>query len=262
MRKDPFDFDVADWMNDPAVCLLRPSTRAIWFDALCHMHNLGRTGELSGSMLELAKLCRCTPVEMREAVDELKRRGCADVTERHKIVTLINRRMKREAEARKAWRDRKKRQREKIGVDDVTQMSRRVSRKCHTKNSVGPPDGFPPLKHPSSFPPEQTNSGADSAGENGDGDVLDREIRAYIGSHRMLEWHLKAHAAMRKLVNAEGWPRAKELVDRAVERGMSFPIPYALGIAQKESKSKAASGENGHKPRERSAVAAPGREDN
>ncbi len=78
----------------------------------------------------------------------------------------------------------------------------------------------------------------------------------------MLDWHPKTHAAVRKLVESEGWDRAKTLIEMGVSKGKSFPAAYALGVAQREAQAKEARNGNGHEPqRHRSAVAVAGRED-
>lgn len=259
--RDTFDFDVGDWMKDPAVNVLRPSTRGIWFDALCHMHNLGRSGELSGTLNDLAKLCRCTPSEMRVAVDELKLREAAEVTERLGIVTLINRRMKRIANTRKSWRNRKMRQRSKTCHANVTPDVTPQSRECH----ANPPNGFPPNNPSSLSPPTQPvgrgSENARPAGTPGH-EPLDREIREFCGSSRMLDWSPKLHHLIRKLVLSEGWDQAKRLIDQAIGKGATMPVSYALGMVEKQQRNAGAGqSRNGAKPYVRSAVAANGRED-
>ncbi len=88
-----------------------PTTRGIWIDALCAMHESDRTGILIGSADQLARVLRCLPSDVPPALAELKSTGAADVTERNGIVTLINRRMSREHKTRDDARLRKERQR-------------------------------------------------------------------------------------------------------------------------------------------------------
>jgi hypothetical protein len=94
-------FNVGDWLKDPCVSLLRPATRGIWMDAICVMHELDQCGQIHGTVSDLARVCRCSPNEMRAALDDLKQRNAAEVTERNGLVTLLNRRMRR------LWTDRK-----------------------------------------------------------------------------------------------------------------------------------------------------------
>jgi len=72
-------------------------------DLLCAMHENGRTGIITGTVLELAQMCRCSVEEMRKALRELKRSETASVTKCHKMsrdFQVINRRMQREYKTR------------------------------------------------------------------------------------------------------------------------------------------------------------------
>lgn len=93
-------------MKDPNLSMCSPATRGIWMDALCAMHELDRCGQITGTTDQLARICRCTSVEMSAAVDELFSTKAAIVSIRDGIVTLANRRMKDECEARLATNER------------------------------------------------------------------------------------------------------------------------------------------------------------
>ncbi len=95
-----------DWLSDARVSQCRPETRGIWWDAKSAMHGLDRCGQLSGTVEALSRVCRCRVDEMRAAVDDLRSTGAADVTESNGIVTLVNRRMRREYENRQAVKNR------------------------------------------------------------------------------------------------------------------------------------------------------------
>lgn len=73
-------------------------------------------GLISGTREELARDARCTVVEVSSAIDEINHTGTADVTERNGVVTVVNRRMKREFDARKKASERVKRHRSKQPV--------------------------------------------------------------------------------------------------------------------------------------------------
>lgn len=102
---------LADWLSDPAVIALSPASRAVWLDALCRMWQQGQTGELSGPVDGLAVQCRVTPSVMRAAISEFKTHDVCDVTERHAVVTLVNRRMSRECHKREAAAERQRKSR-------------------------------------------------------------------------------------------------------------------------------------------------------
>jgi hypothetical protein len=114
MGKFPFmQYVPKEWLSDPQVSQCKPGTRGIWWDAISAMHEMDRCGQLSGTLENLARVCRCRVDEMRAAADDLRSTGAADVTECNGIVTLVNRRMFREAEDRKSVKNRVDRYRAK-----------------------------------------------------------------------------------------------------------------------------------------------------
>ena len=122
MAKLPaFMFYTGDWLKDPALSKCSPATRGIWTDALCLMHESDRSGILEGTPEQLSRCLRCSPSDVRAAARELHASGAATVTERHGIVTLVNRRMHREHKERELNRLRQNRARGKL---DVTPVSR------------------------------------------------------------------------------------------------------------------------------------------
>jgi hypothetical protein len=124
MTKAPaIQFYIGDWLKDPKLSMCSPSTRGIWMDLLCAMHELDRSGLITGTTDQLARLCRCTAVEISVAVSELKETKAADVTERNGIVTVINRRMLREAKSREDNNNRVKRHRGNAPVTDLKRDS-------------------------------------------------------------------------------------------------------------------------------------------
>lgn len=111
---------VSDWLGDPKVSLCEPATRGILFDWLCNMHALDRTGQLTGSRETLARLGRCSDRQCAAALADLSRTNAAEISERNGLVTVVNRRMKREYLSRKAAGDRVKRHRCNGGVTGHT----------------------------------------------------------------------------------------------------------------------------------------------
>ena len=86
-------------MTDPALRRCCPSTRGIYFDFICVMHQTDSGGVLTGSSEELiALLGRCLPGDLSRALIELKQQNAADVSKRGEVWTIVCRRMKREAE--------------------------------------------------------------------------------------------------------------------------------------------------------------------
>jgi hypothetical protein len=105
MHKFPYmPFYTKDWLSDPALSICHPATRGVWMDLLSVMHELGRVGELTGTPEQLASWGRCSPAQLAHTLTDLKTSKAADVTERNGMVTVVNRRMKREYKEREASR--------------------------------------------------------------------------------------------------------------------------------------------------------------
>lgn len=99
-------FYIGDWLKDANLSMCSPLARGIWIDLLCAMHELDRKGELRGTPDQLARVARCLPVEIVQALDELSNSGAAEVTHRNGVYTVVNRRMKREFEERESSKER------------------------------------------------------------------------------------------------------------------------------------------------------------
>lgn len=101
MKKLPhIPFYTGDWLKDAAVSVCTPATRGVWIDLLCAMHECNRSGELRGTSEQLARLARCSTVELKAALTELQTSEAAVVEYRNDTWSIANRRMRREAEIR------------------------------------------------------------------------------------------------------------------------------------------------------------------
>lgn len=128
MSKRPaFMFYTGDWLKDPCLSMCSPQTRGIWIDAMCAMHE-SDSGTLTGTPDQLARVLRCSPSDVLSAIGELKATKTAEIRESHGNVTLVSRRMQREAKDRENERLRQKRKRCHAPVTQV-------SRDCHTTSS-------------------------------------------------------------------------------------------------------------------------------
>lgn len=121
MKLPAFMFYPGDWLTDPALSLCTPATRGVWIDLLCAIHKLNRGGELRGTTEQLARIARCLPVQLIEALTDLQATGTADVSERNGVFTILSRRMARDAKEREQWRLRQQKRR---GFNNVTLSSR------------------------------------------------------------------------------------------------------------------------------------------
>ena len=94
-------FFTGDWLKDPRLSLCTPTARGVWIDLICAMHELDQSGELCGTTDDLARLARCSTVQLAHAISDLQNKRAADVSQRNGIWTIANRRMKKEAEQRR-----------------------------------------------------------------------------------------------------------------------------------------------------------------
>lgn len=114
MAKLPaFQFYPGDWLKDARLSMCSPASRGIWIDLMCAMHELDRSGVITGTREQLARACRCSAVELGAAIEELASTGAATVTERHGVVTVVCRRMAREHKEKNDAKIRQARQRAK-----------------------------------------------------------------------------------------------------------------------------------------------------
>lgn len=118
MAKLPwFKFFPTWWLGDTELSKCSSATRGVWIDLLCAMHQSGRSGELSGTTDQIARLARCSTAELTQALTDLQTTGTADVTFRNNNITVANRLMKREAKERKEGAKRQAKFRENGGGD-------------------------------------------------------------------------------------------------------------------------------------------------
>jgi hypothetical protein len=85
--------------------MLTPEARGIYRDILGHLYLKDRSGVITGSREELSRAGRCSAVQLDVTIQALARHRVANISERDGTVTIVNRRMKREASLRHARSD-------------------------------------------------------------------------------------------------------------------------------------------------------------
>lgn len=131
-----FQWYPGDFLRDPRVAGLTFCSRAVWREVLDAMFLDGDTGDLSGTIEQLALICRCTVDNFETFISENKVLKAADVTVCDGIVTLVCRRMKRKSDEREAERERvriamaEKRKREKALLESDADVT-----KCYDPSS-------------------------------------------------------------------------------------------------------------------------------
>lgn len=74
-----------------------PASRGVWIDLICAMHEDGRSGELRGTSEQLARLARCSTIELDAALTDLQNNRAAGAEHRNGMWTVTNWRMARDA---------------------------------------------------------------------------------------------------------------------------------------------------------------------
>lgn len=113
-------------------------------DLLSAMHENGRSGELRGTAEQLARVARCGASELEAALTELQLHGAAHIEHRNQAYIVRNRRMHREAIARKCNADKQKRHRDQRRNHDVTNKSPPSSSSSSSPSGEPRQDPLPP----------------------------------------------------------------------------------------------------------------------
>jgi len=130
-----------DWFRAVDVRKCSWAVRGIWREMLDVMANEQEIGKIHGTKEEICRLIGCTQAELNDLIAVNKAHKFADVTIRHKKVTIINRRMHRAFLAREAAKIRKRQQRnresQKSHGDVTPYSSTSTSKKDFSVTSVG-----------------------------------------------------------------------------------------------------------------------------
>lgn len=136
-----FKFVIAHWMLDRNLAKCSSATRGVWLELIIAMHQDDRSGELRETVDHLAQLARTTTVIMNQALTELQTTKTADVTFRNTVVTVVNRKMKREWKERTSTALRVKKHRSNKNVTPPeTPQSKEVRVKSKDRESNTPAD--------------------------------------------------------------------------------------------------------------------------
>jgi hypothetical protein len=123
-----------DFRRDPRVMGLTFTARAVWREILDTMFLDGHTGQLTGTVEQLARMCFCSATDIQTFLRENETLEVADVTFCNPNVTICNRRMVRAHNERENTRLRVARHRQKQECNsDVTPLSSSSSSSSCTK---------------------------------------------------------------------------------------------------------------------------------
>jgi uncharacterized protein YdaU (DUF1376 family) len=112
VKAPAFQFYVADYMQDTRMVSL--AARGAWMDLLCTMWRSQNRGQVTSTIIGYARLFGCTVEQAKSVIEEIvDSQVCDSVTEGDGKVTLICRRMSREAKERESANLRQQRYRNK-----------------------------------------------------------------------------------------------------------------------------------------------------
>lgn len=109
-------------------------------DILCFMHKSGMSGELTGEVSKLSRMCHASIEQFQRAMEDLKTTKTADVTFCNNSVTVVNRRMKRAYKIRQdtALRVSRYRKKHESNGAETVQISEARSQKSELEVNTEP----------------------------------------------------------------------------------------------------------------------------
>lgn len=137
------------------------AARGAWMDLLCAMWRSQNRGQVTSTVAGFARLFGCTVEQAEAVIDEITdAQVCNAVTERDGKVTLINRRMDREAKEREGanlrqerYRDRKRREGDASGdAASDTEVTPPSSSSSSSSSSTSKKELASPAKKPRALP--------------------------------------------------------------------------------------------------------------
>ena len=143
MGKAPaFQFYVKDWLSDPQLRLVSPSTKGIWIDLLCYMWCSTERGMIEMSVENIGKLTGSKNGEVQLFIDEAQGYDFCDIfVTDNGWLQIYNRRMYRETKDKENNRLRQQKYRERHRSNGkITPLSPSPSPSSATIKAKKPPD--------------------------------------------------------------------------------------------------------------------------
>ncbi len=124
------------WLSDPCIGKCSMAGRGVWAELL-NLMMASNTYKLEGTVLDLARQCRCSFDEFTLGLDDIQRCGVAEIARCNEHVTIISRRRQRETKEREANRLCVKRHREKNDRNgNVTPLVRPKKESCKGQSNA------------------------------------------------------------------------------------------------------------------------------
>jgi len=126
---------VGDWMKDGGVRSSHLATRGFWFDLLNFMWAKNRAYQWKGTVADFATLVGASASDVRMAIRELRAKRIANVSNRNGEITIVCRRLRREAMARQGNALRQRRHRQSRPDNAPVTPASRKSNGCSSSSS-------------------------------------------------------------------------------------------------------------------------------
>jgi hypothetical protein len=137
MGKQPaFQFYPGDWLRDTQLQMVSFHTQGMWINILCRMWDAPERGILRGTVDQLAQLIHCKISDLETFLNENKKTKFANVTFCNEIVTIVNRRMRKEEKARITTRKRVAEFRKQICNANVQKCNKNVTAYTSSSSSI------------------------------------------------------------------------------------------------------------------------------
>jgi hypothetical protein len=116
MGKIPaLNFYPGDWFRETGLSMTDLKTKGAWIEMLLRMFDAPERGKLQGTPEDFCQMLHCSDDDFSHIINEIKSKKIADVTFHDGIVTVINRRMRRDEKDRESAKIRMREKRVRDG---------------------------------------------------------------------------------------------------------------------------------------------------
>lgn len=173
MPKNPYDnWFWSDWFGDPGVSLLDPVSRCVWFELLGRMHQTD-TCELTRTAEEIARECRVTESQAKNAIKDMIRHKVGQITVKGEEIHILSRRRQRDMIKKQNHANRQSRWKARYQAPD------------HDNSAEQFPEGREVKPWPTK--PSQVIAEADKIGYL----MSQYEAEKFISDHKSVDWKNK-----------------------------------------------------------------------
>lgn len=220
-----------NWSSEPGLSVCEVATTGIWINAVNAMMLRG-TAQITGTVEELSRLCRCRPSQMSLAVAELKKHQIGEVIEQNGDITLACRRLFRGLEISRLRSDAGKASANKRSTSGSTPS---------TSTSTSYSTSF--LRFYEMYPRKQAKADAAKAWEQiGGEDQLDVILASLQWQKRSQDWTKDAGKFVpypASYLRAKRWEDEPQQKGRGQAASIHHSLPPEPPVTEQELKTRA-----------------------